>query len=212
MPYRKVPFANGEYYHVFNRGVGQMPIFLSQNDYKRFLKTTFYYQIEGVKPRFSIFAPTVVELDKSKKIVELISFCIMPNHFHFLLRQESDGGVIEFIRKLCNSYAKYFNIKNKRVGPLFQGEFKAVHVETEEQLIHLSRYIHLNPLVGYVASDLEYYKWSSYKEFLQLEDSKFCLKDIILNHFKSVFDYKEFINSREEYAKKLELIKHQMLD
>ncbi|MBI2327635.1 transposase [Candidatus Curtissbacteria bacterium] len=212
MPFRKVLFANGEYYHVFNRGVGQMAIFLNKFDYKRFLKTTFYYQIKGSKPRFSIFAPTTNKLDASKKIVEIVAYCIMPNHFHFLLRQETDGGIIELVRKLCNSYAKYFNIKNHRVGPLFQGEFKAVHIETEEQLIHLSRYIHLNPLVGFVTSDLESYRWSSYKEFLRLEDSKFCLKDVVLNRFKSINDYKEFIISREDYGKKLEMIKHQLID
>lgn len=212
MPYRLVPFINDEYYHVFNRGVGQMSIFLNRIDYKHFLKATFYYQIEGPKPKFSIFAPTTTKLDKSKKIIEIISYCIMPNHFHFLLRQERDGGVIEFVRKLCDSYAKYFNIKNSRVGPLFQGEFKAVHVGTEEQLIHLSRYIHLNPLVSYITADLEPYRWSSYREFLGLEDAKLCMKEIILSHFKSPDDYKGFVLSREDYGKKLEVIKHQLID
>ena len=212
MPYRKVPFVNGEYYHIFNRGVGQVPIFLNQIDYKRFLKTTFYYQIEGPKPRFSNFAPTTIDLDKSKKIVEIISYCAMPNHFHFLLRQEHDGGIVEFVRKLCNSYAKYFNVKNQRVGSLFQGEFKAVHVGTDEQLIHLSRYIHLNPLVGFVTDELESYKWFSYREFLGLEDSELCLKTVILAHFKSAEEYKEFVMSREDYGKRLEAIKHQLLD
>lgn len=90
----------------------------------------------------------------------------MPNHFHLLLQQIRDGGITEFISKLTNSYTRYFNIRNKRIGPLFQGEFKAVHVETDEQLIHLSRYIHLNPIVSYITKKLESYQWFSYLEYL----------------------------------------------
>lgn len=212
MPYRKLPFVNGQYYHVFNRGVGHMTFFLNQFDYKHFVKTALYYQLEGPKPRFSLFAPLTTKLDKSKKIVEITSYCLMPNHFHFLLRQERDGGVIEFVRKLCNSYAKYFNTKNGRVGPLFQGEFKAVRIESDEQLVHLSRYIHLNPLVSYITSDLESYMWSSYREFVGLDNIGICTKDIVLGQFKSAQNYKGFVNDQEDYGKQLETIKHQLID
>lgn len=212
MPYRIVPFVNGEYYHVLNRGVGQMPIFLNKFDHRRFLKTAFYYQIEGPKPKFSIFAPTTNKLDNTKKIVEIVSYCLMPNHFHFLLRQERDNGLIEFVRKLSNSFAKYFNIKNKRVGPLFQGEFRAVHVVTNEQLIHLSRYIHLNPLVSYIVTDLDSYKRSSYQEFIGLSNTNRCVKNVILDFFKSVEDYKKFVHDQEGYGKKLEAVKHLLID
>lgn len=212
MPYRKIPFVNNEYYHVYNRGVGQMAIFLRQNDYKHFLKTVFYYQIENPKPKFSIYTPTTTKLDKSKKIVEIVCYCLMPNHFHFLLRQEREGGIIEFVRKLCNSYAKYFNIKNDRVGPLFQGEFKAVHVNSNDQLIHLSRYIHLNPLVSYLVSNIESYEWSSYKDFNFQDNKNGLFKNIILSQFSSIEDYKSFVSDQEEYGKKLEIIKHKLLD
>lgn len=212
MPYRKIPFINGEYYHVFNRGVGKMPIFLNSFDYRRFLKTVFFYQIEGPKPRFSIFSPTTNKLDESKKLVEIVSYCLMPNHFHFLLRQERDGGLVEFIRKLSNSFAKYFNTKNERVGPLFQGEFKAVHVTNDEQLIHLSRYIHLNPLVSHLVSDLHFYTWSSYREFVGLTTVTKCSKNLILEFFKSADAYEKFVSDQEDYAKKLEAVKHLYLD
>lgn len=213
MPYRKVQFVNGEYYHVFNRGVGKMPIFLSSFDYRRFLKTAFFYQIDGSKPRFSNFNAAIDKLDESKKIVEIISFCLMPNHFHFLLRQERDGGLVEFVRKLSNSFAKYFNTKNERIGPLFQGEFKAVHVTSDEQLIHLSRYIHLNPIVSHVVSDSSFYKWSSYLEYVGFDGgTSRCLKDAVLGFFKSASDYKKFVHDQEDYAKKLESIKHLHID
>lgn len=211
MPSRKVPFANGEFYHIFNRGVAKMPIFYNSFHYKHFLKTMLYYQIEGPKPRLSLYNPTITSLASSKKIVEIICYCLMPNHFHFLLKQNIDGGITEFISKLSNSYTKYLNIKEERVGPLFQGEFKSVHVETDEQLLHLSRYIHLNPLVGYKTNDLELYLWSSYIEYVNSKNN-ICIKDIILGQFKSPSDYKQYVLDQEDYARKLEQIKHLILD
>lgn len=212
MPSRIIPFVNGEYYHVFNRGVAKMQIFNNSYDYARFIKTMVYYSIEGPKPRFSIFSPTTLALNTNKKIVDVICYCLMPNHFHFLLRQVKKGGITEFVSRLSNSYTKYINIKNKRVGPLLQGNFKAVHVETNEQLLHLSRYIHLNPLAGYVVKDLDSYRWSSYPEYINLIDNEICDKKIILDQFKSSDKYKQFVLDQAAYGKELERIKHQLLD
>ena len=189
-----------------------MQIFNNFYDYNRFLKTFLYYSIEGPKPKFSIFAPETMRLDKDKKIIDIISFCLMPNHFHFLLRQSRDDGITEFASKLSNSYTKYYNLKNERIGPLLQGDFKAVHVETNEQLLHLTRYIHLNPLVGYVTKDLETYRWSSYREYVGLDSSGLCAREVILEQFKSSQDYKQFVLDYEAYARELEMIKHQLLD
>jgi len=212
MPARKIPFVNNEYYHILNRGVAQMSFFNEARNYKQFMKTMLYYQIENPKPRLSYFSPQSNLLNADKKIVEIICYCLMPNHFHFLLRQVRERGITEFISKLSNSYTKYFNIKNKRIGPLFQGEFKAIHIETNEQLIHLSRYIHLNPLVGYLIKDLEEYRWSSYKEYVGLATTNICSKNVILEQFRSSQDYKQFILDQKDYGKKLEMIKHQLID
>ena len=212
MPARTVPFVNGEYYHVFNRGVAKMPIFNNFYDYKRFSKTMLYYSIEGPKPRFSVFTPTTTILNPSRKIIDFICYSLMPNHFHFLLRQAKEGGITEFISKLSNSYTKYLNIKNNRVGPLLQGDFKAVHIETNEQLLHVSRYVHLNPLVGYVTKYLDTYRWSSYNEYVNDIDNEICDKKIILEQFRSKPEYKQFVLDQEDYGKKLEIIKHQLLD
>lgn len=212
MPSRITPFIIGEFYHILNRGVAQIPIFNNKLDFNRFVRTMLYYQIEGPKPRFSFFRPTSKSLDLNKKIVEVICYCLMPNHFHLLLQQARDGGITEFISKLSNSYTKYFNTKNKRLGPLFQGEFKAVHVETNEQLIHLSRYIHLNPLVGFKTKNLDSYYWSSFREYLRLGNDEICSKEIILTQFKSPQDYKQFVQDQEDYGRQLEMIKHQLLD
>ena len=212
MASRKVPLAAGEYYHIFNRGVAKMRIFNNSYDYNRFLKCVLYYQIDGQKPRFSIFTPETYELDSTKKIVDIISYCFMPNHFHFLLKQIRDGGTSEFISRISNSYTKYFNIKNNRVGPLLQGDFKAVHIESNEQLLHLGRYIHLNPLIGFVTKNLETYRWSSYSEYIDSARDGVCEKDIILDQFKTKGDYKQFVLDHIDYARKLDRVKHLLLD
>lgn len=136
----------------------------------------------------------------------------MPNHFHFLLQQKREGGITEFISKLSNSYTKYYNIKHKRVGLLFQGEFKAVHVDDDEQLVHLSRYIHLNPIVSYATKDLETYTWSSYLEYIGASEAAFCNKEIVLGQFHGAHAYKKFVLDQKDYGMKLEAIKHQLLD
>src|SRR3989338_4307286 len=212
MPSRVVPFVNNEYYHIFNRGVAKMPIFNNVFDYKHFISTLLYYQVDGPKPRFSFFRKKPIALENNIKIVDIICYCLMPNHFHFLLRQKRENGITEFVSKLSNSYTKYINIKNNRVGPLFQGNFKAVHVGTNEQLLHLSRYIHLNPLVGYVTKNLDSYKWSSYPEYVNLIDNAICDKKIILDQFESPEKYRQFVLDQADYGKGLEAIKHQLMD
>lgn len=212
MPSRIIPFVNNEYYHIFNRGVAKMQIFNNSYDYTRFMETALYYLLDGPKPKFSIFSPTTTILNTNKKIIEIICYCLLPNHFHFLLQQKREGGITEFLSKLSNSYTKYFNIKNKRIGPLLQGDFKAVHIETNEQLLHLTRYIHLNPLVGYITKDLDVYQWSSYPEYISITNSSVCNKGVILDQFPSPDAYKQFVLDQEDYGKKLEMIKHQLLD
>ena len=213
MPSRIFPFVNGQYYHIYNRGVEKRTIFENNRDYGRFLETMNYYQFSGPKPRFSkflisqLFNPLI-----NRKIVEIICYCLMPNHFHLLIKQSQDGGISEFLSKLSNSYTKYYNIKHSRVGPLLQGEFKAVMIESNEQLIHVSRYIHLNPLIAYIVKDLDFYQWSSYKDFVENSKNGTCAKDEIINFFKSPKDYRQFVLDQASYAQDLALIKHQLLE
>ncbi len=213
MPYRIVPFVNGEFYHIYNRGLNKQDTFTKNGDYSHFLKTLFYYQIQNPKPKFSTYRRTkVFPVDASKKIVEIICYCLMPNHFHLLIKQLKEGGVSEFMRKFIHSYTKYRNVKYSRQGPVFQGIFKAVRIETDEQLIHTSRYIHLNPLVSLLVKNLELYPWSSYQEYLGLDGNQQVAKDEILKFFKSTEDYQKFVLDQAEYGKTLELLKHQTLD
>lgn len=213
MPYRKVTFINQGYYHVFNRGVAKQNIFNGTKDYERFLDALNYYQYSGPKPKFSTYNRfRAMDFTKNPKIVEIVCYCLMPNHFHLLLRQISDGGLSEFLRKLGNSYTKYFNVKHKRVGHLFQGEFKAVMVETDEQLLHLSRYIHLNPFVSGLVKNLISFPYSSYEEFTQHSNKGLCVTEPILEFFKDKKNYINFINDHKDYAKELDAIKHLAID
>src|SRR3989344_7368319 len=152
---RRTPLVKGEYYHIFNRGVARQPTFLNRNDYKRALLTLSYYRFSSPPVRLSRFKEfsqeernrIALNMQKKKKFAEIISFVFMPNHFHLLLKQTVNNGISHFLSKFTNSYTKYFNTKYNRVGPVFQGVFKSVHIESDEQLMHLSRYIHLNPVV-----------------------------------------------------------------
>lgn len=187
-----------------------MQIFSNDSDYRRFLRIIQYYQIAGVKPKFSLFNPKIHTVNREKKIVEIICYCFMPNHFHLLLQQVQDSGITEFMGKVSNSYTRYYNTKYDRVGPLLQGEFKAVHVEDDEQVLHLSRYIHLNPLVGNVVKDLDSYPWSSYQDYLM--NTRICSKEKVLSHFTSAQEYKQFVLDREDYGRQLKYLKHQLLE
>src|SRR3989304_848672 len=150
MARRTTPLVTNEIYHIFNRGVEKREIFLDRLDYQRFINVTWYYTVPEVS-KYSLSSSTSGNTPRGwktggvRKKVEIICYCLMPNHYHFLLRQEETSGVSSFISLIQNSYTRYFNTKYKRIGPLFQGPFKAVRVETEEQLLHLSRYHNLNP-------------------------------------------------------------------
>ncbi|MFH1705328.1 MAG: transposase [Patescibacteria group bacterium] len=224
MPSRKIVLAKGELYHVFNRGNAKQPIFLQKRDYQRFLKTVSFYQFVSPPIRLSKFLilskERRVDLLKNltwndKKLVEIACYCFMPNHFHFLIKQVGDCGISEFIGQIQNSYTKYFNVKRERVGSLLQGRFKAVRVESEEQLIHLSRYIHLNPYSSFLVKsleDLKKYPWSSFLSYLEDEKVDFLDENIILNLFKNREEYQEFIFNQADYQRELEKIKHLTLD
>lgn len=222
MPGRKTPLVNGEIYHIFNRGINRQPTFISRRDFSRFINTINFYKFPKPPLSLSRFlrSDNKKQLDvlkilaESKRLIEVFSYCLMPNHFHFLLRQLEDNGIAKFLGNLQNSYTKYFNTKSDRDGPLFSDQFKAVRVESEEQLIHLSRYIHLNPHTGYVIKsieELEEYPWSSFPDYLQ-KNSKVVNVNFILGLFKNPQQYKRFVFDQADYQRKLKEIEHLLLE
>jgi len=211
MPYRTTPLITGQIYHIFNRGSDKRLIFHSNRDRSRFIKSLRYYLLADPKPSFSKFSLSEKKDPNNKKIIEILCYCLMPNHFHLLVKQLEDDGISKFMSKFLNSYTKYFNTKHNRIGALMQGQFKAVLVESEEQLLHLSRYIHLNPVVSYITKNLKDYPWSSYKEYIE-NQTGFCEKKQLLSFFKSPAAYEQFVLDQEAYGMELALIKHKLID
>lgn len=219
---RKIVFANGEYYHVFNRGVERRPTFTNRYEFARALDTTAFYRYGNLPIKYSKYlnlnkdkkAEFLQALDQSNLQVDIIAFCFMGNHFHFLLKQLEENGIVKFMAKFTNSYTKYFNTKYNRIGPLFQGVFKAVHIETDDQLLHLSRYIHLNPVTSFMikAVELKNYEWTSYPEYFGLTDRKLINIKEILGFFKKPSKYESFVLDHADYAMKLKSIEHLTID
>lgn len=219
---RKVVFANGEYYHVFNRGVEKRFTFKTKYEFLRAVDSINYYRFGDLPIRYSKF----LALDKDKRVellkqlnesqlqVEIIAYCLMGNHFHLLVKQIKETGIVKFMAKFTNSYTKYFNTKYNRVGPLFQGVFKAVHVENNEQLLHLSRYLHLNPVKSFLikAEELEHYQWSSYPEYIGLSGTSMANPKEVLSFFKNVDEYKKFVFDQVNELKYQEAIEHLVID
>jgi len=223
MPSRFTPLVTNYYYHVFNRGVNKQSIFEGIRSYKRFTNIIRFYNFVDYPLRFSKFL--LLSRDQRREIwnrlagtktyIDIISYCLMPNHFHILLKQNQDGGISKFLSVIQNSYTKYTNTKNERIGPLLQGQFKAVKIDSEEQLLHISRYIHLNPYSSAVVANLNFlpnYEWSSFKEFITDQPYEICKKDVILDSFKSADEYKNFVLDNADYQKNLERIKHLVID
>lgn len=221
MPYRKTPIVKDEVYHVFNRSVAQQPIFLSSKDYQRAVEVFNFYLYQNPPLRFSFY--NRLPVDKMNEIlqyliklppqVDILAFCLMPNHVHFLLKNLTDNGIVKFMSNFQNSYAKYFNTRTKRSGTLFQPMFKAVRIESDEQLLHVSRYIHLNPVTAYIIKpeSLKEYLWTSYPDFL---DQKLTSnqKDLIMTHFKSLKSFERFTLDQVDYQRQLHKIKHLILE
>lgn len=214
---RKIVFKNDYIYHIFNRGIERKSVFTGKRDYDRMTDLMQYYVHTDITLRFSKLLLQSLELRNellekvyaSAKIVDILCYCFMPNHFHFMLRQNINGGIARFISNITNAYTKYFNTKYERIGPLFQGTFKAVLVESDEQLIHLSRYIHLNPVSSSLIEidKLNYYLYSSYKEYLSPMES-FISKKMVLSSFKDIKNYERFVMDQANYSKELDKIKH----
>lgn len=214
MPRRKTIITTGEIYHIFNRSVAGIPIFKGERENKIFLQAMRFYLQPKPPTRFSIYrkSPNSFPISVDKKIVTIISYCLMPNHFHLLLKQNQDNGIVQFIQRVTNSFAHYFNIKYKRKGHVFEDKFKAVHIDNVEQLMHLSRYIHLNPVTSFIVEDPSDYPNSSYRIYLSLETSEVVDPSVVLINFSSPEKYREFVLSRKDYQRKLDEIKHLLLE
>ena len=213
MPLRKVILANGETYHIFNRGLRQSSIF-SDIEFSLFLMATRYYLQSNPLTKFSRYRkkPDEYKIDLSKKLVKVIAYCLMPDHFHFILTQLKENGISNFIHRLTTSYSHYYNLKHEQRGPVFESRFKAVRVENQDQLIHLSRYIHLNPATGFLVEDPIEYEYSSYKIYLGEHDSDFVDPSDVMVDFSSQKQYRKFVLDQKDYQRELKQMREFILD
>lgn len=207
--------ATGEIYHVFNRAIDKRPIFSSAIASNRIIELIRFYQ--RIRPlRYSKLTAQqrrqLIDKKDGELLVEIICYCVMPNHFHLLIKQVRDGGITSFLRKVTDGYSRYFNLTHHRLGALFQGNFKAVRIVTNEQLLHVSRYIHLNPVTAYIVEkeNLREYKWSSYLEYIN-QITPFCSKEVILGQFHHS-SYEQFVLDNADHQRQLKKIRHLIIE
>lgn len=204
---RKIKIAPGEYYHIFNRGNNKQPIFFEERDWIRFLFLVVYFQLRlnltnlgrqvNHFVRHRVFNINMGEIGRdilNERLVEVVSFALMPNHFHLIVRESQDGGISKYMQKILIAYTKYINTKNKISGHLFQGPFRAVHIKTNEQLLHLSAYVHRNPKEIREWRRRPFaFPWSSYQDYVgENRWGGLLATSLILDQFSSPQEYKVF--------------------
>ena len=196
-------------YHVYNRGVEKRIIFLDDDDRFRFIHDL--YEFNDSNPAFKYFGSSTSENKGRDVLVEILAFCMMPNHYHLMLRQVSENGITEFMRKIGTGYTNYFNKKYERVGSLFQGRYKMMLMKNEGRYINLPQYIHLNPLkivtpgikengtknFKKALNFLRNYRWSSYRDYIGIKNFPSLLnKKFMSEIYGSPKDYQKSILAR----------------
>jgi len=210
MSLRKFPLVSGEHYHIYSRGNGKRDIFHDKADYQRFIKLLFIanseenFRLSEIKDPFSI--------ERGNILVSIGAYCLMPNHFHILLRQESDGGISKFIQKVMTGYTMYYNKRYEKTGSLCEGKFKSQLLDTDNYLKYIFSYIHLNPVKlifsnwkkdGFIDKTqksraltfLEEYPYSSFHSYIETnkKESLILTKESFPKYFPSKKTFKKEI-------------------
>jgi len=183
MPRRDVQLCEGEFYHVYNRGNNRQRVFYERENYLFFLRQLWEYVV-----------PTV----------DFVAYCLMPTHYHLLVWVKQTSGVLKTpevsavsraMQRFSIFYTKAMNKRYDRVGGLFQGAFRAEHVADNRYLVHLSRYIHLNPVSAGLVEHAEDWEFSSYREYLGLRAGQLPRPESVLCEFESAQAYREFVEA-----------------
>lgn len=196
---RRIVLANNQIYHIYNRGVDKRDISCNSKDSDRFIRDMLAFNTgQPIRLRDNRYTLQTQQKDSldifsyDDPLVEIIAYCLNPNHFHLMLRQMSDGGISEFMKRLSGGYTWWFNDKYKRSGSLFQGRFKSEHVNSDSYLLRLSVYVNLNFRVHGYEKDISNRIRSSWSEFVGDSLREMCAKDIILDLFGTKKEYKQF--------------------
>src|SRR3989344_1164484 len=211
---RKEALITGEIHHVFTRSIAGFEIFRAQSNYKRFVDTLSFYNQATTELRFSKFLELLPKSREkflksrvSDPLVQIIAYCVMPTHPHLILKQLKEHGISIFMKNALDSFTRYFNTRYKRKGPLWESKFKNILVQKDEQLLHLTRYIHLNPTSAGLVDKPEEWQFSSYNQFINNNPSGTlpCNWDGILDIEPA--KYQKFVNDRISYQRSLAQIK-----
>jgi len=217
-----------ETYHIFTRSIADFKVFNKSSDYVQLQRLMKYYQFQN-DLRFSDFvelelvgaegfnkAIEIVSKDK-ERLVQIIAYCLMQTHIHLILKQLSENGISRFMKDLLISYTRTFNLIHKRKGPLWESRFQSVLVDSDEQLLHLTRYVHLNPVTARLIDNPEDWKFSSYNEYIGNDNNNANNNNAKICQFDDLLDvkptsYRKFVNDRISYQRELAKIKSTMID
>lgn len=208
---RSINITPDEFYHVYNRGIEKRKVFLSRADYERFI--ALLYLANQTEPADLKYQGTsmaeITEERAGESLVAIIAFCLMPNHFHLLLREKVEGGIARFMQKLTTGYTMYFNKRNERSGALFQGTYKATHVHDDRYFCYLISYMHLNPVKlidpkwkengiknrPEAERHLSQYVYSSYRDYLDeiRPHGRLLEKELVKELFPAVSDFRNCV-------------------
>ena len=209
---RKTPLVDGQYYHIYTRSIAKFKVFNNESDYQRIIDLLSYCRFDETPCKFSKFLLLCPNHQKTilknlgmqgRQLVSIVAYCIMPTHIHLILKQNQKDGISKFMNKILDSYSKYFNLAHHRRGPLWEDRFQNILVETDEQILHLTRYIHLNPASAGLVKKPNDWAFSSFAEYLG--ESGFC-------EFKNIIDvnpknYQKFVDDQVAIQKELSKIK-----
>lgn len=215
MGYRYIDFAPGEIYHTFTRGVEKRTIFLYDADRIRFLALLVHCLPQGPIQSFSVAQKLKQKSEITKEdegLVDILSYCLMENHFHLLLKENVDHGISIYMQRLLTSYAMYFNKRLERSGALFVRPFKAALIDGDEQFLHVTRYIHLNPFIAHLIKTPFTYQWSSLSAYISDERVNTTCHPSLLTGMMGKEEYRTFMLDHADYAQSIADNYHLLID
>ena len=221
----RASFAVGEVYHLYNRGTEKRKIFLAKNDYERFTSLLYFsngtrpVRIDNMRQQGLTLLEAMENTGRGDPLVGIAAYCLMPNHFHLLVRETKEGGISRFMQKLTTAYTMYFNTRHERTGALFGGTFKSRHADEDRYLKYLLSYIHLNPIkllepdwkeTGIAdkkkaESFLDAYDYSSYQDYTGIERPHLRIIDAsaLPEYFEMPKDFKSNVSEWFDFASKV---------
>jgi REP element-mobilizing transposase RayT len=175
MPFRRIPFLANHYYHIYNRGVNRGDIFFSPDNYIYFLR--------------------LLKKNLGRYAISIVAYCLLHNHYHFLLKPERDNSLPLFIKSLFGSYSQAVNKQQGRQGPLFQGRYRAIWVDEEKYLVHLARYIHLNPVTAGLVVTPQAWPYSNYLDVIGQRAGTLKDTTLVPDRFPTGDAYRQFVEN-----------------